>query len=396
MRILQIGTIDKAGGAAQVSWDLKTELEKRGHFVSMFVQDKVSQDPRVFKIPPTFPRQGIVSRILADDIDFYKTDYILKTKEFKEADIIHCHNLHGYFFKLDTLRKMAKQKPVIWTLHDMWAISSHCAYPPENSLKNGFYHCPELHHYAQIEWHNEKYLMFKKRKVYQATKINLVTPSAWLKNLVSQSVLKDKAFQVINNGVDTSVFKPLGQSSARKELGLPLDKKIVLFLASGGTTDSRKGWIYALEMIQRFSKGNVLFLCVGGDKEDKTNTQQWMIPGLNDREAVAKYFSASDVFLFSSLADNFPLTILESMACGTPVVAFDTGGVKEEIIHLETGYIAEQKNSNDLYQGLKFVLDLEPEKLEFMRQECVRRVAENFTIEKMADNYLNLYQSLTR
>src|SRR3989344_38401 len=119
MKILQIGTIDKAGGAAQVSWDLKTELEKRGHFVSMFVQDKVSQDKNVFKIPPTFPKQGIVSRILANDIDFYNTDYILKTQEFKEADIIHCHNLHGYFFKLDTLWKLSEKKPVVWTLHDM-------------------------------------------------------------------------------------------------------------------------------------------------------------------------------------------------------------------------------------------------------------------------------------
>ena len=396
MNILQIGTIDKAGGAAQVSWDLKTGLEKRGHFVSMFVQDKLSQDPNVFKIPPTFPKQGIVSRILANDIDFYKTDYILKTKEFIEADVVHCHNLHGYFFKLDTLRKISKQKPVVWTLHDMWAISSHCVYPPENSLKNGFYHCPELRHYAQIEWHNEKYLTWKKARVYQKTEINLVTPSEWLGKLVSQSVLKDRPLRVINNGIDTELFKPRDKSKLRQKLGIPVNKKVILFLASGGTDDPRKGWQFAEAVVKKFSQNDkVLFLSVGGSKEDRPGSGLWFIPGTRDRTKIAEIFSLSDIFLFPSLAENFPLTVLESMACGTPVVGFDAGGVKEEIEHLKTGYVAKRKDAEDLYQGVEHVLNLKKHDLDKMRQQCIKRVAENFTTEKMTDQYLSLYQSLS-
>jgi glycosyltransferase involved in cell wall biosynthesis len=395
MRILQIGTIDKAGGAAQVSWDLKTELEKRGHFVSMFVQDKVSQDPRVFKVPPTFPKQGIISRILANDIDFYNTDYILKTKEFIDADVVHCHNLHGYFFKLDTLRKISKEKPVVWTLHDMWAVSAHCAYPPEDSLKNGFYQCSELRHYAQIEWHNEKYLMFKKRRVYQQTKIHLVTPSEWLKKLVSQSVLKDKPINIINNGIDTEIFKPQDKSKLRQKLGIPENKKVILFLAAGGTDDPRKGWQFAEAVVKKFSQNNnTLFLSVGGSKEDRSGFGLWFIPGTRDRTKIAEIFSLSDIFLFPSLADNFPLTVLESMASGTPVVAFDTGGVKEQIIHKKTGYLTKYKNAEDLSSGLEWFLSLSSQEQETISLNCRQRTENNFTIEKMTDNYLNLYQSL--
>ncbi|HCI05300.1 TPA: hypothetical protein DEX28_00975 [Patescibacteria group bacterium] len=395
MKILKIGTIDKAGGAAQVSWDLKTELEKRGHSVSMFVKDKLSDDSRVFEIPAVFPRQDLISRILANDIDFYKTDYILKTKEFREADIVHCHNLHGYFFKLDTLRKISEKKPVVWTLHDMWAVSSHCAYPPEGSLENGFYQCPELHHYVQIEWHNEKYLTSKKRKVYGSSKINLTVPSEWLKTLVSKSVLKDKPIKVINNGIDIRLFKPRDKSKLRQSFGIPEDKKIILFLASGGTEDPRKGWKFVEPLIKEFAADDkVLFLSVGGPKEDRMNQNLWFISGTRDRGRIAEIFSLSDAFIFPSLADNFPLTVLESLASGVPVIAFDTGGVREEIKHRENGYIAKKKDADDLRAGLQWFLGLSGQERALMSSRCRQRAAKDFGVEKMVDNYLNLYQSL--
>ncbi|KKS06203.1 MAG: hypothetical protein A2418_00620 [Candidatus Brennerbacteria bacterium RIFOXYC1_FULL_41_11] len=395
MKILQIGTIDKAGGAAQVSWDLKMELEKRGHFVSMFVSDRVSDDKNVFKIPPTFPKQQIVSRVLANDIDFYRTDYILKTKEFQEADIVNCHNLHCYFFNLDTLRKISEKKPIVWTLHDLWSISSRCAYPSEDSLKNGFFHCGDLNHYPPMEWHNEKYLAWKKSRIYAKTRLNLVTPSLWLKNLVARSVLENKPCQVINNGIDTSIFRQHNKQDCRQELGWPEDKKIILFLASGGNADPRKGWQYTQDLVETITdKQSFLFICVGGKQEDKTRDNLWFIPKSRNRNLLAKYFSASDVFLFPSLADNFPLTVLESMACGLPVVGFDTGGVTEEVEHLKTGYVAKYKNIDDLRSGIEYILHLDTEKLSAMKQQCVERVAANFTVEKMTDQYLSLYESL--
>ena len=125
MNILQIGTIDNRGGAARVSYGLKTKLEQLGHTSNMFVSKKYSNDPHVHVIKTPFYKK-IICRFMGTDIDFWKTDFILKTEEFKKADLVHCHNLHGYYFNLKTLQKMSQQKPLIWTLHDMWAITPYC------------------------------------------------------------------------------------------------------------------------------------------------------------------------------------------------------------------------------------------------------------------------------
>ena len=168
-----------------------------------------------------------------------------------------------------------------------------------------------------------------------------------------------------------------------------------MFLASGGNADPRKGWQYTQDLVETITdKQSFLFICVGGKQEDKTRDNLWFIPKSRNRNLLAKYFSASDVFLFPSLADNFPLTVLESMACGLPVVGFDTGGVTEEVEHLKTGYVAKYKNIDDLRSGIEYILHLDTEKLSAMKQQCVERVAANFTVEKMTDQYLSLYESL--
>jgi len=129
MNILIIGTTDILGGAAKVSWDIKSALQKGGHKVSMFVADKRSKDRDVKVIPRVFWRK-LLDFILAIEYFVY-TDWILNTDEFKSADIVHCHNLHGRFFNLRTIQKMSLMKPVVWTLHDEWAITPHCAYTLE-------------------------------------------------------------------------------------------------------------------------------------------------------------------------------------------------------------------------------------------------------------------------
>jgi len=117
----------------------------------MFVSEKKSHKTDVFEIPRQIHRYFQI--LLSNDIDYSKTDWILDTKEFKEADVVHLHNLHSWFFNLKTLEKISKLKPVIWTLHDMWAITPHCAHSYECELKDGFYQCPSLSSYPRIAWH---------------------------------------------------------------------------------------------------------------------------------------------------------------------------------------------------------------------------------------------------
>ncbi len=396
MRILQIGTIDKAGGAAQVGWDLKTAFERLGHTTSMFVAWKYSTDPNVFVIP-RYKYQEHVSRILANDVDLYSTDYILETEAFKQADIVQLHNLHGYYFNLKTLEKMSKLKPVVWTLHDMWAMTPHCAYSFAGENKNGFFTCPSLHAYPQIEWHNEWYLKYRKRSIYKRSSFTIVTPSNWLKKLVEQSVLADKPVTLIPNGIAQGVFRKHPKGEARASLSLPTDKKIVLFLASGGKHDPRKGWAYAQLAMEQFADdGSMLFICVGGTKEDTvlSNDRVMFVEHIQGKELLARYFSACDVLLFPSLADNFPLVILEAMSCGLPIVSFDVGGVKEAVIHKEHGYIAPFKDANALAEGIRFIFGLSETARNEMSARSIARVQEHYTLDHMAKAYLDLYEKL--
>src|SRR3989338_4442165 len=170
MRILQINTIDKRGGAAKVSYSLKKELEKRGHETSMFVGRKYSDEKNIKLLNDVSSFSNKVRRKLsywlANDIDVFFSDHILKTEEFKKADIVHCHNLHSNYFNLRTLEKISRIKPAIWTFHDMWPITAHCAHSFDGNLKkNGFFACPSLDIPPAIAWHNEKYLEKRKNKI---------------------------------------------------------------------------------------------------------------------------------------------------------------------------------------------------------------------------------------
>ena len=136
-----INKADRVGGAAQIAGSLKSGLQQRGHEVNFFVCDRKSVGQNVFAIPRSQSR-FYWSHLLGTDIDFFQSDYILSTKEFRAADIVHFHNLHGHYFNLQTFQKICQSKPVLWTLHDLWAITAYCSQAPGRELINGFYDCP--------------------------------------------------------------------------------------------------------------------------------------------------------------------------------------------------------------------------------------------------------------
>jgi len=397
LNILQINTIDKKGGAAKVAYSLKKELEKRGYTISMFVGRKYSNDENVKLLNDVLSFSDKVRRklayYLANDIDVFSSDHILKTPEFKNADIIHCHNLHSNYFNLGTLEKISKLKPVVWTFHDMWPLTAHCAHAFDGPLKeNGFFTCPSLDIYPPIAWHNEKYLENKKAKIYTNSNFHIVTPSKWLAEKVGQSILKDKTLSVIYNGIDANIFCPLPKEQSRKELNLPLDKKIILSVVKK-ENDPWKGWRFIIKIIDRFSNNkNILFVNIGRIAGNKSNLLG--LPPVGDDKTLAKYYSAADMLLYPSIADNCPLVVLEAMACGLPVVSFNTGGIPELVEHKTNGYIAEHKNQNDLETGIKYLLDLSLQESEKMKQYSVEKIKTAFTVEKMAGKYLDIYEHL--
>lgn len=404
MNVLQINTLDKKGGAAKVAYSLKQELEKRGHTTSMFVGRKYSDDKNIKILNNASSLSNKIRKklafYLANDIDLFSfsSDKILKTEEFKNADIIHCHNLHTNYFNLNILEKISAVKPVVWTFHDMWPITAHCAHAFDGKLKNsGFFTCPSLDIPPAIAWHNEKYLENKKAKNYANSNFHIVTPSKWLADKVRQSILKNKSLSVIYNGVDISIFNPLLRSDLNKlrsDLGLPLNRTIILIVAKGGTSNPWKGGNYAKKAIKAFiSDSRAFFVDLGSNISQNLDSVK-TVGFIGNHQILAKYYSAADMLLYPSIADTCPLVILEAMACGLPVVSFDTGGIPELIEHKTNGYIAKYKDAYDLKSGVEYLLNLPVQETEKMKRYSINKISSGFTIEKMVDQYIELYKKI--
>ncbi|MEO8637385.1 MAG: glycosyltransferase [Candidatus Taylorbacteria bacterium] len=411
MNILEINTVDNIGGAAKIAYSIKKKMETLGHHVSMFVKIKISDDKNVFLINRpsklSFWVQKITGKdiigyifrkirhLISDDIDFFSSDNILNTAAFKEADIIHCHNLHGNYFNLNTLKKICSIKPVIWTFHDMWPITAHCAHAYACPVRDGFYECPSLLEYQSLAWHNEKYLRYKKRKIYGSSDFHIVVPCNWLKDKVENTILKNKPLSVIHNGIDTSIFRQHDKMSIRRELHIAIDKKIVLFIAVGKNSVF-KGLNFFLASARDLRENNdIIFICVGGNvnsSDENYPPNIISIDYIKDKMTLAKYYSASDVLLFPSLAENFPLTVLEAMSCGLPVVSFDTGGIREVITHGHNGYIAKYSDNSDLIRGIKHIFNLSHDEHEAMSKLSREKVSSMFSEDLMVKHYINLYE----
>lgn len=396
MNIFIIGTTDIRGGAAKVSWDIKEALEKRGDDVVVFVADKYSVDPKVKVIPRQKWRKYLGFLFATDDLLF--SDWILKTQEYKNADIIHCHNLHGRYFNLSTLQKMSVEKPVIWTLHDEWAITQHCACTLEGKeMKNGFYVCPSKNTPPRLLWDNTKYLSWRKNSIYKKSKLHIVTPSQWLKERVGKTILGLQDVRLIPNGIDTDIFKMSDKIIARQKLKLPIDKKIVLFLANDAKNNTWKGWKYAEEVINKYEDDkNIFFISVGNYVAHPDEKNVRYFPHLDNKEDIALYYSASDILLFTSIAENFPLVILEAMSCGLPVVSFDVGGVKEVVTHKENGYICTYKDTQSLIEGMEYVLSLGGDEIKKISESSSLKIKDHFSKTAMVNEYLKLYDELRK
>lgn len=421
MKILQINTTDIRGGAARVAYDLKKELIKRGNSVKMLVGEKFSNDDDVFCMRRNnFKRFSALSKkiikkdlpgfiinnaknnfrkLIANDIEFFSGGF-LKHKYFKEADIIHCHNLHGNYFNLALLKEISRLKPVIWTLHDMWAVTGHCAWARTDNWssscdkwKTGCVNCGDLRIYEEIFWDNCKYLWKKKKQIYENSKLHIALPSLWLKEIIDKSILSSESVELIYNGIEIDNFKKTNKLEARRNLNLPADKKIILYLANGGQNNAQKGWLYIQAIAGLYNSENYLFICIGGEAPDIQRNIKF-IKYERDKQKVAQYYCAADIFLFTSMAENFPLTVLESMACGTPIVSFDVGGVKEAVLHKQNGYIAKYGDEADLIRGIEWIFSLDSGSLTEMSHNSIERIRENFSLDLMAKNYYNLYQKI--
>jgi glycosyltransferase involved in cell wall biosynthesis len=404
MKVVHINTSFGRGGAANLMSILSKNLASESgvenyHIVSYSTYKEEDFEIHIVEDKKCFWGQRKLQRILVENgfmdvlLPSQKYEMLKKISEI-QPDIIHIHNTHGGYFEISLLKKLSKLAPVVWTFHDMFNLTGHCAYSFDcERWKTGCGGCPNIDISPAIRKDKTKSLLWYKRRVCRSSQFTIVTPSKWLYDCVKRSILKDKDVRLIYNGIETNTFKKTDKREAREKLSLPKDKKIILFSANGGIKNPFKGGEFVLDIYEKLKiRDDILFLNIGG--EEKGVSDNWINYGyVRSEEEMALMYSAADIYLFPTLADNCPLTVIESMSCGLPVVTFDVGGVPEIVEHEKTGYIAKYKNSDDLLKGVEMLLDDEKMREEFGKAG-EKRAREMFDAKIMAEKYYKLYLEL--
>lgn len=394
--VLQINTLENIGGAAVIANSLFTALKNKKFNSKMLVGSSQTDDVDVDIIMQDYTEfQNIFREYgkyngLSDltNLSFFK---IFDHQFYKEADIIHFHNLHGDYFNPVALPEITSLKKCVWTLHDMQSITGHCAHSFNcDKWLKGCEKCPDLNIYPDIKMDSANYLWNIKKSIYLNSYLKIVCPSNWLKEKVEKSILGHFDTRLIYNGVDPYIYNKTDKNFARKKIGLPEDKIILCFSANGVNGNPWKGGDALSEIIKYYSNNDkVRFLVIGDENYPDYFSNTINAGFVIDKKKMALLYSASDLFIYPSRADNCPLVILEAMACGLPVISSNTGGIPELIRHMKTGYISEYDNIKDMIAGIDLLIQMKDNSE--MQIEAYNLVREKFTIEKMVSSYIDLY-----
>ncbi len=348
-----------------------------------------------------------------EDFDFPGVWHLLDSFP-QHPDILHCHNLHGDYFDLEALFFLNQQLPTVVTLHDMWLFTGHCAYSLNcNRWTTGCGDCPYLSIYLPVVRDGSAFNRQRKKEILARCKLYVATPSDWMMQLVKKSMVFPGMVQgrVIPNGIDQTVFHPAQKQVVREKLGLPLDSEILLFVASSLRQTFWKDFetmrAAVAQIGDRFD--NVIFLALGEDSPKKQIDQATIqfVPYQSDPRVVAQYYQAADLYLHAAYVDNFPTVILESLACGTPVIATAVGGIPEQIRPLKVPHLDFGTDSSDEATGvlippgdavqmasaIEYLLHNEPIRQQ-LGQNAAADAKQRFSLERMADDYLNYYREI--
>ncbi len=393
--IVHLNTNDVRGGAAKVARRLAEAQMRRGYRASLLVGFKESEADWVHTFRLDRDLGSEYEKLGLLDYDLAGSDRLPEIPIVRQARLVHAHNLHGGYFNPHSLIRLSRAKPLVWTLHDMQAVTGHCAYSYEcNRWEMGCGDCPSLSEYPAIFTDSTRRLWQDKREIYRQSVLYLVTPSLWLKRIVERSILGDHPVELIYNGVNTEVFRPYPKEEIRRKLGLPLDRVVIGCVANGGSLgNKRKGGDIIVEAIDSLkSKGiEFLFINIGQDAAFSNNDVVRNTGYIANEHRMAEWYSAIDIFLFPSLADNCPLVVSEAMACGVPLVAFATGGIPELVKDGVHGAVAPYLDTTGLIRRLETLIrDAELRRsMSFMcREDAVRR----FDHERIVDQYEKVYE----
>ncbi|WP_392479067.1 glycosyltransferase family 4 protein [Nostoc sp. C110] len=403
MNVLHINQSDIGGGAAIAGYRLHQGLLQQGVNSKLLV-GKVKTDSNLVaavghkyrvenQLLRLTRRLGLNYLHLLSTFDIWKHDF------YEQADIINFHNLHTGYFNYLGIPGLTKSKPAIFTLHDMWSFTGHCAYSYDcDRWQQGCGQCPYPETYPEIARDNTRLEWQLKDWVYSKSNLTIVTPSQWLTEQAKKSMFNRFSIYHIPYGLDTDAYQPLDKDKCKNILGIPAEKKVIMFCADG-LQDSRKGGdllVQAIQTLPKALKAETLLLTLGSGGEKVLEVVG--IPTLNlgyvsgDRMKSIAY-SAADVFIFPTRADNLPLVLQESMACGTPMVSFKVGGVPDLVRPGITGYLAQPEDTQDFCNGIVQLL-VDREQRHKMSENCRAIALQEYTLELQTKRYIELYQQV--
>jgi glycosyltransferase involved in cell wall biosynthesis len=413
MNVLQLSTNDAMGGAARAAKRLNDALNQLGVISRMFVVNRTGNGTEPLRFHPfrylpdrlgwqlyrvarrlQNPVRCTDGTLFSRDWTFYRAQPL---RQLPHADIF---NLHWVVDLLDyraMLGPMAQIAPLVWTLHDMNAFTGGCHYTAGcERFTEECHTCPKL---GSTHRRDRSYIAFHRKQKALAEvpgdRLKIVCPSGWMEGEAKRSALfRRYDTVVIPNGIDTEEFQPMEKQAARRELGLGAEEKVVLFVADF-LTDTRKGFRFllgALDVLRDLPGLRVLTLghigLLGMDAPMYRH-----LGHVNSSKRLATAYAAADVFVIPSLQDNLPNTILEAMACGRPVVGFDTGGIADAVRQGETGLLATVGDSADLAKQISWVLE-HPASANTMGQAARERTLTVFSLRKQGEAYRAVYEEM--
>ena len=409
MKILHINTFDINGGAARAAYRLHRALLTENIDSKMLVQKKTSDDHTVIAPQSKFEKGANLIRPTLDNLPLYQ--YKNRTQSlFSPAwlpfsqipkkiaqinpDIVHLHWIAGAMMSINDLAKI--DKPIVWSLHDMWAFTG------------GEHYDEDQQHYLD-RCGNSKVLNGKrdndlsrkgwerKRKVYaHIENMTIVGLSNWIHQAAkSSSLLQDKNHTQLPNPIDTITFLPFDKVEARRLFNLPINKKLILFGAMDATSDPRKGFNYLFEALKKMESENIELVIFGSSQPDTPLDFEQPVHYLGhlyDDISLRVLYSAANIMIVPSLQESFGQTATEAMACGTPVVSFNTTGLKDIVDHKSNGYLAQPFDTDDLAKGMEWVLDAP--NYQKLCDNAREKVLTHFDSQIVARQYITLYKEI--
>ena len=416
MKVFHLSTSDNRGGAARAAYRLHLGLRAANIDSSMFVRRKTSEDAHVTKWEPNrsfssrlkdrFKRRWLRYRFQKhtdsrpDGLELFSQARTLRGNEVASdlpgADVYNLHWINGFIDPLPFFE--AVERPVVWTLHDMNPLTGGCHYNVGcRKFEKKCGACPQLGSTADSDL--SRSVWSRKRDAYRQAiadhQLHIVADSKWLAQEARKSTLLSEApIQTIHYGLDHHTFQPRETEGVRRALNIPQSHRILLFVAQS-TRNHRKGFDLLTKALSSVSLDDVTLLSVGGERPDiETSHPHFHLGSINSNLLLSVLYSLADLFIIPSRQEAFGQTALESMACGTPVVGFDTGGIPDMVCPNETGWLAEVGNIQSLQEAIEQALQ-DSDARERMGKRCREIVLEEYTLKRQARDYLQLYKDIS-